>query len=108
MDFNSRMRMKKLQGQSQSLVPSHRNFYKAPAEAPPPLMWRGYTGCNTNVEIIVYTSNQTVILTIGSALYENESLTTAYTNQYFMYEGVRYKVDGGLITLIQTCDPYLI
>ena len=88
-------------------LPSNRNFYDF-REKPPSILWQGYDSCHNTISIAVYTKIEHMVLSIGTILYINDQLSVIYPNPYFVYEGVRYTVNSGEITIIEMCDLYML
>jgi hypothetical protein len=86
-------------------IPPYRNFVHY---APPVVYytWKGYTECSHTNKITVFTSQETILLAVGSNLYLDKKLNIVYSEPYFVFNGIRYTIEGGLITNLVMCSIY--
>lgn len=96
----------RLQKQSSvGVLPPNKNF----VYYFPPVVyytWKGYKDCANKNKITVFTAEGTILLAVGALLYTDKLLQVAYSDLYFVYNGIRYTIEQGEITNLVMCSIY--
>jgi hypothetical protein len=68
--------------------------------------WKGHTDCSNIIKITAFTAEEDILLIIGTHLFKEKELVNLYTDPYFVYNGIRYTIQSGIITNLILCNIY--